>query len=711
MDIAEIGFKADTSNLDKATASLTKLQAAASGTSASTGKVAQAVGRASVQVAAAKTAEARATLKAVQATQNASKADIEAARQAWRVAQAEEVKARALVKSAAAARSTATAQNILNRANAAGIGGFGGAGGRRGGGGGPRQTGLSATGVGRDQMPNRFNTANIAAQFQDIGVTAAMGMNPMLIAMQQGTQLSAIMTSMENPLKGLAVAFKQVFGSTAILTIGIVALVAAGLQMVNWIKVAQGLLNGLASTLEFIEPAILPIGAAMLVVFGPAMVASIASATVAVVKFGAAALATGAKIAAAWVMANPVTALAAVVAAIGIFAVTAIEPIRNFVNGVIGYFVGMFNGVKRIWDNIGQIIKGGRGAFAEARAIISEELAKTVGVDYVGVIGDGIAAGVDAAASKLRSLSAGLGAEDGKKSRGKSEAERYADIINGAQRTIATLEAERAAIGKTAYETDLLKRQTDLLNQAKQKNINLTPQMTAELMKYAEEQAKLAEGTRLLQNELQFTKGVMRDFIGGMKSDLANGVSAWEAFGNQITRIMDKIFDKFAEVFLIDPLFDMFKGTGSGGSLLSDMASWLFSAKGNAFSQSGVQAFAKGGAFTNSVVSRPTAFTFANGGSFGVMGEAGPEAVMPLHRGSDGSLGVKVTNDSSNGGERPVVINIVNNNGSSVRTRSGTNGADIDVLIDEAVARKMSQSGSQINQAMGAYNSRGLVKR
>ena len=55
----------------------------------------------------------------------------------------------------------------------------------------------------RDQMPNRFNTGNIAAQFQDIGVTAAMGMNPLQIALQQGTQLSAILNSMEKPLQGL----------------------------------------------------------------------------------------------------------------------------------------------------------------------------------------------------------------------------------------------------------------------------------------------------------------------------------------------------------------------------------------------------------------------------------------------------------------------------------------------------------------------------
>ena len=55
-------------------------------------------------------------------------------------------------------------------------------------------------------------------------------------------------------------------------------------------------------------------------------------------------------------------------------------------------------------------------------------------------------------------------------------------------------------------------------------------------------------------------------------------------------------------------------------------------------------AFAKGGTFSNSVVNAPTAFKFAQGDGFGlgVMGEAGPEAVMPLTRGPDGSLGVQM---------------------------------------------------------------------
>lgn len=61
-------------------------------------------------------------------------------------------------------------------------------------------------------------------------------------------------------------------------------------------------------------------------------------------------------------------------------------------------------------------------------------------------------------------------------------------------------------------------------------------------------------------------------------------------------------------------------------------------AMGGAWS-GGVQMFADGGAFTNSIVSKPTAFGMASG-KLGVMGEETEEAIMPLARTSSGKLGV-----------------------------------------------------------------------
>lgn len=67
-------------------------------------------------------------------------------------------------------------------------------------------------------------------------------------------------------------------------------------------------------------------------------------------------------------------------------------------------------------------------------------------------------------------------------------------------------------------------------------------------------------------------------------------------------------------------------------------------AKGGAFAQGRVMPFAKGG-----VVSAPVSFPMR--GATGLMGEAGPEAIMPLARGADGRLGVQ-----AQGGGRPVTV-------------------------------------------------------
>ena len=93
-------------------------------------------------------------------------------------------------------------------------------------------------------------------------------------------------------------------------------------------------------------------------------------------------------------------------------------------------------------------------------------------------------------------------------------------------------------------------------------------------------------------------------------------------------------------------------GTASAGSTqggyspeIMDGWSGIQQAKGGAW-DAGVQMFADGGAFTNSIVSKPTAFGMANGKT-GVMGEAGEEAIMPLTRTASGKLGVMAVGGGS----------------------------------------------------------------
>ncbi|OUD10701.1 phage tail protein [Marivivens niveibacter] len=115
------------------------------------------------------------------------------------------------------------------------------------------------------------------------------------------------------------------------------------------------------------------------------------------------------------------------------------------------------------------------------------------------------------------------------------------------------------------------------------------------------------------------------------------------------------------------------------GTLMADGLNALVSgsvpfANGGAFSQGRVMPFAKGG-----VVSSPV--TFPMRGATGLMGEAGPEAIMPLTRGSDGRLGVA----AQGGGNVNVTMNISTPN-------------------VEGFQKSQTQIAAQLSRAMGRAN-------
>jgi phage-related minor tail protein len=106
----------------------------------------------------------------------------------------------------------------------------------------------------------------------------------------------------------------------------------------------------------------------------------------------------------------------------------------------------------------------------------------------------------------------------------------------------------------------------------------------------------------------------------------------------------------------------------------------IFAADGRVFNSAGVTAFAKGG-----VVGGPTIFPFANG--VGLMGEAGPEAIMPLARGADGKLGVS----AANGNSAPNVI--INNYSGQEATASSDSAGNLVVEIGRAIAQDITSGG------------------
>lgn len=89
--------------------------------------------------------------------------------------------------------------------------------------------------INADTGPRGFQTANIAAQFQDIAVTSAMGMSPIQIALQQGTQLSAVFNEMgkgKAVIQGIGAAFASIVSPVSLVTIGVIA---AGVSLAQYI--------------------------------------------------------------------------------------------------------------------------------------------------------------------------------------------------------------------------------------------------------------------------------------------------------------------------------------------------------------------------------------------------------------------------------------------------------------------------------------------
>jgi tape measure domain-containing protein len=136
---------------------------------------------------------------------------------------------------------------------------------------------------------------------------------------------------------------------------------------------------------------------------------------------------------------------------------------------------------------------------------------------------------------------------------------------------------------------------------------------------------------------------------------VTTGKASFRDFAASVLRDISRMIIRYAIFNAVKGIMNIFNPAAALGSSAANVAQYApLNAKGNVYAQNGIQAFARGG-----IVNGPTLFPFAKG--IGLMGEAGPEAIMPLRRGRDGNLGVM----SSGGGTTNVVVN-VDASGSSV---------------------------------------------
>ena len=211
------------------------------------------------------------------------------------------------------------------------------------------------------------------------------------------------------------------------------------------------------------------------------------------------------------------------------------------------------------------------------------------------------------------------------------------------------------------------------VEQARLRNAIATREDTLALREKAgaseKELANLREEIELLRrrqgllgkrNEAEDTARQSAEFRGTVEQGLRGTFSSvlrgdFKSIGDMWERLLADMVSQAISAQIAKALFGNGQtggtsGGGGSGDWIGALLKIFFSAKGNAFGQAGVIPFASGGVFD-----KPTAFSFG-AGKLGVMGEAGPEAVMPLRRGRDGRLGVV----ASTGGGGVVINQTIN---------------------------------------------------
>lgn len=263
--------------------------------------------------------------------------------------------------------------------------------------------------------------------------------------------------------------------------------------------------------------------------------------------------------------------------------------------------------------------------------------------------------------------------------------------------------AEEAQRRLNEIQLDGIERATQLNQAQTQLNYSWEYGATKAIKSYVDEITNMA---------IQVEQMVGKAFKGledQMVSVFTTGKLNFTSMANSIISDMARIVIRQS---ITGPLANLFGslflsgGRAGGAAPVTDFSSaWSPSAKGNIFN-SGIQAFANGGVFSNSIVRSPTLFKFAKG--TGLMGEAGPEAIMPLRRNASGQLGVVA---SSGSGVNITVINGASADGyEAVATaKKNETGFDVELMINKTLANDIRNNGQISRQFSSTFGLRRMA--
>lgn len=260
----------------------------------------------------------------------------------------------------------------------------------------------------------------------------------------------------------------------------------------------------------------------------------------------------------------------------------------------------------------------------------------------------------------------------------------------------ASLDSQIRTFGQSQSAVAAAAKEQELLNQAAREGVPVTDALRASIARVSKEYGEQVARQERLRESMQ-TLNDLRSGFADFGNSLASAFMRGERGAKLLQAGTESLLNTLSRMSMNFLMKGLFGNQDFSGGLLSQFLKFLVpSANGNVFAGGHLMAFASGG-----VVDRPTLFPMARGA--GLMGEAGPEAILPLRRGSDGRLGVS----AQQGGGRSVV-NIHNYGNSEVRTEDRGEGPDgsrmLDIFIEEKV-NSMLTSGRG-DAAMTRFGSR-----
>lgn len=185
---------------------------------------------------------------------------------------------------------------------------------------------------------------------------------------------------------------------------------------------------------------------------------------------------------------------------------------------------------------------------------------------------------------------------------------------------------------KTLFLSQEEQRQLDIVRQSSRDKLAMNRNATTGMAKGIQDFGNSAEN--VYDQMRTISNGALSDMSGMLANFVATGKLNFADFAQSIvTEITKMIF----QMMIFNALKAGFAGTAFGDAIGAGAAPTP-NAKGGAYSSPGLSAY------SNTIVKSPTLFPFAKGGApkMGLMGEAGAEAIMPLTRARDGSLGIRV---------------------------------------------------------------------